>query len=211
MKHEWRKKEKELYLPKSKPEIVRIPKMHFITIEGEGNPGSEKFSSHIQALYGVAYTIKMSLKKETGIEGYKDFTVYPLEGEWDLVDEGRKQYTEGVAVVDLKDLLKYKLMIRQPSFISKEIFEKYKKIAFNKKKSEMIKHVNYEVLDEEEVCQMMHVGSYDSEVESFELMEIFVKHEGRERQSKKHKEIYITNPNNDNPLKQKTVLRFKIK
>jgi len=29
-KHEWRKKEKELYLPKGKPELVEVPKFNFI-------------------------------------------------------------------------------------------------------------------------------------------------------------------------------------
>ena len=33
-KHEWRKKEKALYLPKNKPEVIDIPEFKFITIEG---------------------------------------------------------------------------------------------------------------------------------------------------------------------------------
>lgn len=36
MKHEWRKKEKAVYLPKSKPEIIDVPAYKFLTIEGEG-------------------------------------------------------------------------------------------------------------------------------------------------------------------------------
>jgi hypothetical protein len=43
MKHEWRKKEKAVYLPKKKPEIIDIPEYQFVTIEGEGNPNSSWF------------------------------------------------------------------------------------------------------------------------------------------------------------------------
>lgn len=45
MKHEWKKKEKELYMPKDKPEIVTIPKQKFFMISGKGNPNSEEFSN----------------------------------------------------------------------------------------------------------------------------------------------------------------------
>ena len=34
MKHEWRKYEKNLYLPKEKPEMVLIPKFKFLAISG---------------------------------------------------------------------------------------------------------------------------------------------------------------------------------
>ncbi len=34
MKHEWRKKEKEFYLPKNKPVLVEIPEYQFITLSG---------------------------------------------------------------------------------------------------------------------------------------------------------------------------------
>lgn len=37
MKHEWRKKEKEIYLPKNKPVLIDIPEFKYFTIEGEGN------------------------------------------------------------------------------------------------------------------------------------------------------------------------------
>ena len=63
MKHEWRKKEKSIYLPKNKPELVDIPEFQFIALSGEGNPNSEFFSECIGALYSMAYAIKMQLKK----------------------------------------------------------------------------------------------------------------------------------------------------
>jgi hypothetical protein len=36
MKHEWRKKEKGLYLPKKVPVQIQVPEFHFFTIKGKG-------------------------------------------------------------------------------------------------------------------------------------------------------------------------------
>ena len=47
MKHEWRKHEKKLYIPKQKPELVSIPEQKFFMIEGKGNPNSEEYSEKI--------------------------------------------------------------------------------------------------------------------------------------------------------------------
>ena len=63
MKHEWRKKEKNYYIPKAKPEIVNIEKFKFIQIKGSGNQNSEDFSEKVGTLYSLAYAIKMMPKK----------------------------------------------------------------------------------------------------------------------------------------------------
>jgi len=63
LKHEWRKKEKNIYLPKKEPVLITIPQFQYITIKGSGNPNSKLFQEHIQALYSTAYTIKMNLKQ----------------------------------------------------------------------------------------------------------------------------------------------------
>ena len=47
MKHEWRKKEKNVYLPKTKPELITIPEFQFVTINGKGNPNDAFFADGI--------------------------------------------------------------------------------------------------------------------------------------------------------------------
>lgn len=37
MKYEWKKQDRELYLPKRKPEIVTVPSMKFFMLDGRGN------------------------------------------------------------------------------------------------------------------------------------------------------------------------------
>ena len=93
-KHEWRKREKHLYLPTTKPEVVDVPALKFLTISGEGNPSHPLFAEKVGALYALAYTIKMTAKKMSQPSaGNFDFTVYPLEGVWDINDEAQARYT----------------------------------------------------------------------------------------------------------------------
>lgn len=35
MKYEWRKKDKAIYLPKNKPEIIDLPKMNYFMLDGK--------------------------------------------------------------------------------------------------------------------------------------------------------------------------------
>ena len=63
MKFEWKKQEKELYLPKNKPEIVTVPKLKYFLLDGKGNPNSEGFSEAIGVLYSLAYAVKMLPRK----------------------------------------------------------------------------------------------------------------------------------------------------
>jgi len=50
MKHEWRKKEKEIYIPKNIPELISIPSYKFFMIEGKGNPNDDFFAEYIRVL-----------------------------------------------------------------------------------------------------------------------------------------------------------------
>ena len=70
----------DLYRPRAaEPEIVDVPPMQFLTVDGEGDPNtSTAYRQAIEALYGAAYGIKFMLKKA----GRVDFRVSPLEGLW---------------------------------------------------------------------------------------------------------------------------------
>ena len=88
-------------------------------------------------------------------EGYYDYTVFPLEGIWDLDEEGRKlDYLD-------KDHLVYKLMIRQPDFVTEELF-KYALENVEKKKKLGTMDLKFEIHEGLSV-QIMHVGHYDDE------------------------------------------------
>lgn len=204
MKYEWKKSDKEIYLPKIKPEIIDVPRMKYFMLNGKGNPNEPEFAEVIEALYSVSYGVRMSHKSGVIPEGYYEYTVFPLEGIWDLEAEAR-----GQDILN-KDKLVYTLMIRQPDFLKDDlaqlIIEKIKKKNSNK----LVEHIKLDYLEEGLNVQMMHIGSYDDEPASFELMEEFCSNNKLKRIDKTHKEIYISDFRKTDPDKLKTVLRFKV-
>jgi len=57
---------------------------------------------------------------------------------------------------------------------------------------------------------MLHLGSYDDEPASFELMEKFATEQGLVSESKVHRETYLSDARKTAPEKLKTVLRFRV-
>jgi hypothetical protein len=210
MKHEWRKKEKDVYLPKKEPVLIAVPEYKFITISGAGNPNNPEFANYIGALYPIAYGIKMGLKKEqTPPKGYTDYTVYPLEGVWDINDEAKRTYDGTLN----KDDLVFTLMIRQPDFVTADYFEKVHErvVAKKGKENPLISEVGFERITDGPSVHMLHLGPYDEEPASFAKMEAFAHENGLARVSKVHREIFLSDFRKVAPEKLKTVLRFEVK
>ncbi len=207
MKHEWRKKEKAVYLPKNKPELITIPEYQFITLSGKGNPNDDFFSEYIGVLYSVAYAIKMNIKKlKNPPKGYQDWTVYPLEGIWDIAKDA-KVNTEGK--INKNDLV-FDIMIRQPDFISQEFFKEMIELTKTKKPHALLDKVKFEKIKEGKCVQMLHIGSYDDESKSFRQMEALTNDLNLKRTSKIHREIYLSDFRKVPTEKLKTVLRFQV-
>ncbi len=206
MKHEWRKKEKDIYLPKNKPELIDVPKYKFLTIEGEGNPNSESFAEYIAVLYALSYGIKMSPRKGIETNGFYDYTVYPLEGIWDINEEAKKNFKGTIN----KDDLVFKLMIRQPGFVTTDLVDKIRAMTKEKKPHTLLDSVLFEEIEDGKCIQMLHLGSYDDEPKSFKIMEDFATDSGLKRVSKVHREIYLSDVRKVPPEKLKTVLRFQV-
>ena len=59
MAFDFKKEYKEFYMPKSKPEIVNVPKANYIAVRGNGDPNDEggEYKAAIAMLYAIAYTI----------------------------------------------------------------------------------------------------------------------------------------------------------
>jgi len=199
---DYKKDFKHLYVPSASPEIVEVPPMPFITLSGAGDPNGEEFAGQTEALYSLSYAVKMSYKNGTAPAGYYEYKVFPLEGVWDLVDYS-KPATD-------KSNLKYTIMIRQPDFLTEAEFERFLELTKRKKPNPYLDHVRFEQVADGWNCQMMHIGSYDEEPESFARMEAYCEAQGYVRASKTHREIYLSDPRKTAPAKLKTVLRFQV-
>jgi len=201
-KIEYKKHFKELYLPPDNPCIIDVPQMSFISIEGIGDPNKEGFAKDVEALYALSYAVKMSYKSKDVPNGYYEYTVFPLEGVWDLADKNLP--------ITNKDNYKYNIMIRQPDFLTDELFENFKAAVKSKKPGLNTDKAKFEIIKEGLCVQMMHTGSYDDEPKSFEIMKKFCEQNGYKRTKLTHREIYISDPRKTAEAKRKTVLRYKV-
>jgi hypothetical protein len=206
MKHEWKKHEKMIYLPKCQPEILKIPAFKYFTIKGRGNPNDQSFSDYIEVLYALSYAVRMSYRSDEPPKDYFEYTVYPLEGVWDLC-EGSQIDENGK--INKEDLI-FTLMIRQPDFVTPEFADEIKKKVKAKKKLDLVDQVKFEVIEDGLCCQMLHKGSYDDEGISFNQMEDYSESKGSPRRKKQHREIYLTDFRKTKTEDLKTVLRFEV-
>jgi len=176
----------------------------FFCIKGKGNPNGNDFAERIGTLYSLAYAVRMMPKNGFTPEGYFEYTVYPLEGLWDLTEEGRK------SEVFNKDELLYTIMIRQPDFVNEKVVEKAFEIANKKKQNPLLKEVYFDEIEDGLAVQMLHLGSYDTEPESFNKMKEFIKDNGLKIKTLVHREIYLSDARKVDKDKLKTVLRYSV-
>ena len=226
MAFDFKKEYKEFYMPKNKPEIVKIPPMNYVAVRGKGNPNVEcgDYQQAISILYAVAYTLKMSYKTDYKIEGFFEYVVPPLEGFWWQGEQhpvdaemrtDRTDRRENVKGIDYsnKDTFNWISVIRLPDFITEKDFAWAVQTATKKKKIDC-SPAEFLTIDEGLCVQIMHQGSFDSEPATVALLEDYLKEQGYENninEQRLHHEIYMSDARKVAPEKWKTVIRHPIK
>ncbi len=208
MAFDYKKEYKEFYMPKNKPAIVAIPKMNYIAVRGKGNPNAldGEYKKSIELLYAIAFTIRMSYKGDYKIKGFFEYVVPPLEGFW------WQENTKGMDY-NKKDDLNFISIIRLPDFVMKEDFDWAIEEATNKKEKDFSK-VEFLTYDEGLCVQCMHIGSYDEEPKTVQLMHQYIKENGYVldiADTRYHHEIYLSDPRKCDVSRLKTVIRHPIK
>lgn len=208
MAFDFKKEYREFYMPKQKPEIVRVPKANYIAVRGKGDPNEEggAYQQAISVLYAVAYTLKMSYKTDHRIEGFFEYVVPPLEGFW---------WQDGIDGVDCFDKAGFCWIsvIRLPDFVSKADFEWAVTTATQKKKLDC-SSAEFLTIDEGLCVQIMHIGPFDDEHETVALMDAYLRENGYANdfsETRMHHEIYLSDARKVEPAKWKTVIRHPVK
>ena len=208
MSFDFKKEYKEFYMPKGKPNIVTVPTMNYIAVRGIGDPNDEggEYKRAIGLLYSIAFTIKMSKKLNHQIDGFFDYVVPPLEG---------FLWQDGVVGIDYSNKASFHWIsvIRLPDFVTKKDFEWAIKEATLKKKQDFSK-VEFFTYDEGLCVQCMHIGPFDNEPKTVQLMHDFIEKNGYEldiTDKRLHHEIYLSDARKISPDMLKTVIRHPIK
>ena len=146
-----KKTDKALYTPPTDPVLVNVPPMHYLMIDGQGNPNTApEYQTAIETLYPLAYGVRAICKADG-----QPFTVMPLEGLWWFETgapiEGDENY---------KDKFIWTLMIRLPDFVTEQMVEQAKEAVAKKKLGLPLDQVRYERYEEGLSAQIMHIGPY---------------------------------------------------
>ena len=188
---------KHLYRPTTKKvEIVEVPKMNFIMIDGDGGPNHPTFQNAIEVLFPLSYTLKFMIKKsDIGI----DYGVLPLEGLWWADDMSS-------FIKDKKDDWKWTLMIMQPELITNEMVVEAVNQVRVKKNPTSLPLVRFESINEGKVAQIMHIGPFSEEGPTVQKLHSFIKDSGKKIIGKHH-EVYLSDIRRAAPEKWKTIIR----
>lgn len=192
-----------VYKAKSEPELIDVPDMLFVAVEGDGGPeGNPQFEQAMQILFGIVYTIKFWDKKHTPPKGYAKFSLTPLEGLW---------WTKSGREFDSKDTddWKWQVMIRLPEFVTPDFFAEVVAELIDKKQSDMYKKAQLIHFAEGTSVQLMHLGPYSQEEADINKILTFIQ-EQEYTFTGKHHEIYFNDPRRTKPENIKTILRWPV-
>ncbi len=191
-------------------EIVDVPELPFLAIDGRIEPGrspgtSPGFATDTAAIYGLAYTIKFALKRR--VESPLDFPVMPLEGLWWL--------TDGEFDLAHPDNWHYRLLILLPEEVDGEAFTSGL-AALRAKRGDQPEFdgLRLERFTEGSCVQVLHVGPYATEPETLAGLPAYLAGAGLVdlvgAGGGKHHEIYLGDPRKAAPEKLKTILRHPV-
>lgn len=181
------KEHKAEYAASKKPAIVNVGSAQYLAVKGKGEPGSQEFQDAIGALYGAAWTIKMTRK----FADRPDFKVCTLEGIY-------------------KDKCDWTLLIRVPNFVTQAELKKAAAELIAKGKGDAVKRVEIIKLKEGTCAQVLQVGPYDSVCQTMEEITRFEEEHQLAGAGPLH-EIYLSDPRRVPAEKLKTIIRHPVR
>jgi hypothetical protein len=179
----------------AKPALVDVPPMKALMIDGQGDPDGTAFQEAVGTLYGVAYTLKFTFKKEKGI----DYPVMALEGLWCADDPA-------VFMTGERDKWRWTVFIVLPDVVEKKDVAAAVDAVKKKAKFPRFPEVRFEKFAEGRAAQIMHVGPYAAEAPTIEKLHRFIGEQGL-RLRGAHHEIYLGDPRRSAPEKLRTIIR----
>ena len=184
--------------PRGRFEIVTVPAMRYLAVDGAGDPNTaQSYADALATLYPVAYALKFLSKRELD----RDYVVMPLEALWWADD-----MAAFTAARD-KSRWRWTAMILVPEWLTDEHVGTAIERVRAKGDAPSLDALRVETLDEGLCVQTLHIGSYDDEGPVLaRLHDQFIPAHGL-RMTGRHHEIYLSDPRRAAPEKLRTILR----
>ena len=200
-KYDIKKAHRALYSPSSKDfAVVDVPELRYVAVDGRGDPNSSPaYANAVEALYGVAYTLKFAGKADG-----RDFVVGPLEGLWRADDPA-------VFLTRRKDAWEWTMMISRPHWVTDDLVQDAVATVARKKDNPALDDVRPFTLTEGTCVQILHVGSYDDETPTLDRLHNHYLPDNGLTFNGDHHEIYLGDPRRTAPEKLRTILRQPVR
>lgn len=183
--------------PAGAVELVEVPAMKYIMVDGTGAPEGTSFQQAVGAIYSLAYTLKFRCKRLLK----KDYGVMALEGLW-WMKGGDFDLTK-------REEWHWTLMIVQPYFVADKMFAGAFEEVRRKKDPPGLKRARLKSFEEGLCIQTMHIGPYSTEPTSIKMLDGFAMEHGYKMVGKHH-EIYLGDPRRAAPSKLRTIIRHPV-
>ena len=178
-------------------EIVDVPELRYLMVDGHGDPNTGAFTEAAEALYPLAYRLKFASRRTLG----RDYVVMPLEALWWAND------MESFTTARDKSRWYWTLMIMVPDWIDQAMFASAREETAARSSPPRLPDVRLGSLAEGRCVQTLHVGSYDDETETLARMhDGFIPANGL-RMTGRHHEIYLSDARRVAPARLRTILR----
>lgn len=183
-------------------EVIDVPMLRIMAISGEGDPKGPSFQQSVDALYSAVYSIMSMPKSDVQIEGFVDFKVPPLEVLWSM---------RGGQPLDIskKDELLWEIFVVVPGFVNQKLVNMAILKAKEHKENDKYNSLHISSLQEKKSAQILHIGSYATEVKDIESLHKSIKRRGY-KPSARHHEIYLSDPTRTKTGRLKTIIRQPI-
>lgn len=177
--------------------IITIPMIKYIAIDGIGNPTVPEFKDKSKLLFDFNKALKEYYSRQDIA-----FTGAKLEGIWDTYDNSQFDVTR-------KQMIRYTLMIPQPPILTSEILEEIKNDIFSKTGNYLALDVYLKEFEEGKCIQMLHVGPYNTEINSTKQIMEYITVTNL-KLCGLHHEIYLNKPEKVAPEDLKTIVRYPV-
>jgi len=175
-------------------EIVEVPPMQYLMIDGHGDPNGQEYADAIATIFPVAYRLKFASKNESD----RDYVVMPLEALW---------WSDDMATFTSdrdKSRWDWIALNLVPEWISDDQFSRALGAASD---APALDRLRLETLSEGRCVQTLHLGPFDDEGPVLDAMHHdFIPAHGL-RMRGKHHEIYLSDIRRTDPSKRRTILR----
>jgi len=179
---------------KKEPFFVNVPSMNYITYNGVGHPSENDFQIACSTLFSLSYIIKIKIVRNRLNIDYK---VNPMEIDW-FLDKSKKKIS-----------FTWIMMIMQPNFGTKKMYEEAAEIIKVTKKDINVDKVSFEKKSYGKCIQCFHLGDYNKMNDTLAKMFKYGKENGFETEPYTH-DIYLNDMRKTKMENYKAIMRIKI-